>query len=267
VPRAVVNEGISLNYEVHGEGDPVLWIPGTGLAGRFWSRYQLPDFTDRYRCITVDLRGAGESDSPTEPYTVSMMAKDVEDLVRQLELEAIPMIGFSLGSAIIQELAITAPALVGRALLLSTWSCTRQEHHIRRHYAARLRALEHAPRDVFAAFAFWMWAPSFVDDEPERMTELERYVAEVSGSQPQHAYAHHFRADLSHDSLDRLPKVRCPTLVVHGAEDMITLPRYNQRVAAKIPSAELVEIAAAGHMAWGERPAEVNSAIRDFLDR
>ena len=93
MPKLTVNEGISLHYEEQGEGEPVLWIPGTGNSGRVWTRYQLPDFTGRYRCITVDLRGAGESDSPTEPYTVKMMAKDVEDLVRQLGLERVRMVG------------------------------------------------------------------------------------------------------------------------------------------------------------------------------
>jgi pimeloyl-ACP methyl ester carboxylesterase len=111
-----------------------------------------------------------------------------------------------------------------------------------------------------------MWAPSFVDDEPERMAELQDYFVGVSGSQPQHAYEQHFRADISHDALDRLPQIRCPTLVVHGAEDLITLPRYNRRVAEAIPGAQLQEIDGGGHIAWGERPAEVNRVIREFLD-
>jgi len=178
----------------------------------------------------------------------------------------VAMVGFSLGSCIIQEIAIRSPELVGKAVLLSTWSSTPLEHHIRRHYEARLLALQKAPREVFGAFAFWMWAPSFVDDEPERMAELQDYFVGVSGSQPQHAYEQHFRADISHDALDRLPQIRCPTLVVHGAEDLITLPRYNRRVAEAIPGAQLREIDGGGHIAWGERPAEVNRAIREFLD-
>ena len=267
MPKVTVNEGISLNYEEYGTGDPVLWIAGTGNSGEIWTRYQLPEFTDRYRCITVDLRGTGESDSPEDPpYTMKMLAKDVEDLVRELDLEGIPMVGFSMGSTIIQELAITAPELVGKALMLSTWSCTREEHHIRRHFEARLLALEKAPRDVFAAFAFWMWAPSFVDDEPERMQEIVDFFVSVSGSQPPHAYANHFKADLSHDTRGRLGQIKCPTRVVYGAEDLITLPRYNQRVAAEIPGAEIKEIQGGGHIAFGERPAEVNAAISEFLD-
>jgi pimeloyl-ACP methyl ester carboxylesterase len=194
------------------------------------------------------------------------MSRDIEGLVRELGLTGVTMIGFSLGSVIIQELAIRAPDLVSRAVLLSTWSSTRVEHHIRRHYEARLLALEKAPRDVFGAFAFWMWAPSFVDDEPDRMAELQEFFVGVSSAQPQHAYANHFKADLSHDALDRLPQIRCPTLVVYGAEDLITLPRYNRRVADHIPGAQVREIPGGGHIAWGERPKEVNEAIRAFLD-
>ena len=98
------------------------------------------------------------------------------------------------------------------------------------------------------------------------MAELQDYFVGVSGSQPQHAYEQHFRADISHDALDRLPQIRCPTLVVHGAEDLITLPRYNRRVAEAIPGAQLREIDGGGHIAWGERPTEVNRVIREFLD-
>jgi pimeloyl-ACP methyl ester carboxylesterase len=213
----------------------------------------------------VDNRGSGGSDSPQEPYTVAMMARDIEDLVRQLNLEGAHFVGFSLGSVIIQELAIRSPELVGKAVLLSTWSSSPREEHIRRHYQARLLALENAPREVFAAFAFWMWAPSFVDDEPERMAELEQYFVSVSRSQPHHAYANHFKADLSHDALDRLDQIRCPTFVIYGAEDLITLPRYNRRVADRIPGALVKEIPRAGHIAWGERPDQVNTSIRDFL--
>jgi pimeloyl-ACP methyl ester carboxylesterase len=266
MPAVRVNEGVSLHYEERGSGPVIVWIPGTGNSGRVWERYQLPDFVDRYTCITVDNRGTGSSDSPEGPYTVELMARDIEDLVRQLELQGAHFVGFSLGSVIIQELAIRAPELVGSAVLLSTWSSTDREEHIRRHYQARLLALEHAPREVFAAFAFWMWAPSFVDDEPERMAELEKFFVSVSRSQPKHAYAKHFEADLSHDALDRLDQIHCPTLVVYGTEDLITLPRYNRRVADRIPGARIAEIPNAGHIAWGERPDRVNLAINEFLD-
>ena len=56
-------------------------------------------------------------------------------------------------------------------------------------------------------------------------------------------------------------------LVLHGAEDLITMPRHNERVAAAIPGAELRAVDGAGHMAFAERPNECNAAIRAFLEK
>ncbi|MGH2966674.1 MAG: alpha/beta fold hydrolase [Solirubrobacterales bacterium] len=261
-----MNDGLSMYFEDHGAGDPVLWLAGTGTCGDMWNRFQLPAFTDRYRCITMDLRGAGKTDAPLEPYSMSIMAKDVEGLIRHLELEQAHLVGFSLGSAIVQELALAAPLLVRSAVLWATWSSTQIEHHIRRHFESRLMQLSEAPPDVFRSAGFWGWAPSFVDDEADLMEQLEAFLGEVSSIQPQ-ARMEHYRADLAHDTLDRLGHISAPTLVLYGAEDLITLPRYNRRVAAAIPGAELQEIEGGGHMAFLERPDQCNAAIRDFLDR
>jgi pimeloyl-ACP methyl ester carboxylesterase len=77
--------------------------------------------------------------------------------------------------------------------------------------------------------------------------------------------AGHFRADLSHETRDRLPLIGCPTLVVHGDEDLITLPWYNRTVADLIPGASYAVIEKAGHLAWLERPDELNALIGDFV--
>jgi 3-oxoadipate enol-lactonase len=268
MPTVVVTGGLSRGYGEVGDGDPIVWVPGTGLSGHIWTRHQVPAFRDRYRCITVDLRGAGESDAPAEPpYTVALLRDDVAQLVEALGVDRAHFVGFSLGAAIVQELALSHPELVATATLLSAWSSSPREHHIRRHYESRLLALDRAPIEVFRAFSFWMWAPSFIDDEPERTAEIEQLLGEASAAMTPAAYVNHFLADLSHDARDRLPGIRCPTAVVYGAEDLITLPQYNRRVAAAVPGAELVEIAGAGHMACAERPGEVNEAIRAFLER
>lgn len=77
--------------------------------------------------------------------------------------------------------------------------------------------------------------------------------------------AAHFRADLSHESRDRLGTLTCPTLVAHGDEDLITLPWYNRTVAEAIPTAQLETIAEAGHLVWLERSAELNAVLEPFL--
>jgi pimeloyl-ACP methyl ester carboxylesterase len=265
MPVAHVNN-IDVAYEWEGAGEEtIVFVGGTGTGGAVWSKYQVPHFAPRYRCLTYDLRGTGASSAPVESYSVVGFAEDMAALLDELGVGDAHMVGLSLGSAIIQELALARPELVRSAVLLSTWSCTAREHHIRRWFEARLAAIESGPPEVFRAFSFWMWAPSVIDFEPDRTREIEQFFGTVTASQPTHAYANHFKADLGHDTVDRLGAISCPTLVLYGSEDLITLPWYNRTVAEHIPGAEIEEITGAGHLAWLERPEQVNAAIDRFL--
>jgi 3-oxoadipate enol-lactonase len=266
MPVATVN-GVELHYREAGQGAPLVWVMGTGMNGDAWHRYQVPEFEHRYRCVTYDLRGSGRSECPDAPYSAGVLADDLAALLDHLGIEDAHFVGFSLGAATIQELALSRPHRVRSAVLLSTWSSTSIEHHVRRHYESRIYALEHADDfDVFRKFAFWMWAPSTVDDRYEELLALEQFLGSVSGARNRSGYIGHFAADLAHETLGRLPQITCPVLVVYGAEDVITRPPYNQRVAAAIPGAQLVEIPQAGHLAYLEQPTAVNAAIGKFLE-
>jgi pimeloyl-ACP methyl ester carboxylesterase len=259
--------GIALDYRIEGSGPPLIWVSGTGMSGDAWHRYQVPHFRDRYTCITYDLRGSGKSDCPESPYTSRVMAEDLVGLMDALNIPAAHLAGFSLGAATIQELAINHPSRVSSAVLISTWSSTSLEHHIRLHFESRLMALQRGPVEVFKKFAFWMWAPSMVDDDFDRIAELDAWFPTIAGARDVSGYIGHFQADLAHETLDRLPQIACPTLVWSGAEDLVTRPAYNRRVAAAIPGAEIVEVPRGGHLAFLEHPEALNDAMDAFLAR
>ncbi|MHA6794306.1 alpha/beta fold hydrolase [Pseudonocardia bannensis] len=255
---------VDMHYEESGSGDPIVWIPGTGLAGSMWHTHQVAHFQDRYRCLTLDLRGSGRTVGGHLPPTVADLAADVIGLMDALDLPPAHVVGLSLGSAVAQEIALLRPDRVRSVVLAATWSSTEREKHMQRHFASRLYALENGPVDVYAQFAFWMSSPSVIDEEPDLQAaveaELRRHMStRLDGT------AAHFRADLVHETAERLPQITCPTLVVYGEEDRITLPRYNERVAAAIPGAAVARIPRAGHLVWLERPAELNGHIDEFL--
>jgi pimeloyl-ACP methyl ester carboxylesterase len=250
-------------YEDHGSGPVIVWLPGTGLRGSTWE-LQVEHFRDRYRCLTVDLRGSGGTGGAGPEFTVRDLAADVAAWLDELGVTTATVIGLSLGSAVAQELALARPDLVERVVLLATWSSCAAEHHLRRHFESRLYALEHGPLDVYGQFGFWMSSPTLFDLEPDRQIEVERLLRRHMSANTE-GTAGHFRADLTHETRSRLPSLAVPALVVHGDEDLITLPRYNRAVADAIPDARLVTIARAGHLAWLERPAEVNAEIERFL--
>ena len=262
----VVTRGeVGIFYEEVGSGPTIVWIPGTGLRGSTW-RQQVEHFRDRFHCVTVDLRGSGESGGAHTAFGVADLAADVAAVLDTLGVQKVTAIGLSLGSAVAQELALARPRLVSQLVLLATWSSTATEHHIRRHFESRLYALEHGPMDVYRQFSFWMYSPRLYDHEPELQEDVERRLqANSSGSQA--GIAAHFRADLMHETRARLPEIGCPCLVLHGEDDLITLPWYNQTVADHIPNARLEVIADAGHLVWLERPREVNRHIDRFLTR
>jgi pimeloyl-ACP methyl ester carboxylesterase len=263
VPIAQIN-GVSISYESVGDGEPFVFVGGTGVGGGVWA-HQVERFRHSFRCITFDLRGTGASSAPDEPYSVELLSADLSGLLDHLGIGSAHFAGFSLGAAVIQRLAISDPARVRTASLISTWSSSRREHHIRMWFEARKRALEEAPRDVFQAFGFWMFAPSIIDHEPDVVARVQEVFAAHSSAQPVHAYTRHFEADLGHETRDELSGIRCPTLVVYGDEDLITLPWYNRTIAELIPGAVLREIPRAGHLLWLERPEQLNTAIEEFL--
>jgi pimeloyl-ACP methyl ester carboxylesterase len=256
---------LELYYTDTGTGAPLVWIPGTGLRGSSW-QLQVDHFADRFRCLTLDLRGSGETRGGGVDFTVADLAADVARWLDGLGLTAATVVGLSLGSAVAQELALARPDLVAGLVLVATWSSSSAEHHIRRHFESRLYALEHGPLDVYGQFGFWMSSPTLYDTEPELQSVVEQRLrthmsANLAGT------AAHFRADLSHETRDRLSALDCPVLVVHGDEDLITLPRYNRTVADLVPGAALATIPATGHLSSFERPAELNALIEGFVNR
>ncbi|HET6909129.1 MAG TPA: alpha/beta hydrolase [Mycobacteriales bacterium] len=260
---SVIRNDAAIHYEVHGEGPPMVFIPGTGLRGSSWQP-QTDHFRQNFTCVTLDLRGSGESTGADENFTVADLAQDVAAVCDHAGVRNAAVVGLSLGSAVAQELALARPDLFEALVLVATWSSTAREHHIRRHFESRLYALEHGPIDVFAQFAFWMSSPHLYDHEPELQADVERQLR-AHTSQNLAGTAQHFRADLTHETRDRLGQVGCRCLVVHGEDDLITLPWYNRTVANLLPAAQLVTIARAGHLVWLERPEELNRAIEAFL--
>ncbi|MCU1619957.1 MAG: Pimeloyl-ACP methyl ester carboxylesterase [Modestobacter sp.] len=263
MPEVTINGHTTTWWET-GSGEPLLFIMGTGMSGRAWA-YEVEHFAATHRCITYDMRGVGTADCPDSEYTPALLAEDAVALLDAIGIDSAHVMGFSLGSCTAQEMVLNHPDRVRSAVLLSTWGRTADEHHVRRHYESRRYALQHATLDVFGRFAFWMWSPTLLEEEHERITALEGELRAWTGSKDVSGFIGHFSADLAHDTIDRLPTVDTPVLVVHGDEDRITLPRYNRRVAAAIPGAVYVEIPRAGHLAFLEQPAALNKAVGDFL--
>ena len=119
MPRVEI-DGLTINYDVQGEGDPVLLIPYTGADHACWA-FQLPAYTEHFSCVAIDLPGSGESGQPAGPYTTDGYADQVAAFLAGIGIERVHVAGVSLGAAVGIHLAARHPDRVRSLSLHSGW--------------------------------------------------------------------------------------------------------------------------------------------------
>jgi pimeloyl-ACP methyl ester carboxylesterase len=266
MPLQAVRTGVSLNYEVSGEGDPLLLVMGTSGSIALWGDL-LPRLAESHRVIAFDNRGLGGSERGEGPITAASMAEDASALLEALDVPRAHALGWSLGSAVVQELALAHPQQVASAVLYATWG---RCDGFQRSVLAALR-LPYAVRDVEAVLAVSgiAFSPELLD-RPDFAQLIEPMLPAFPQTEEQIAVTvEQWDADLALDTLDRLGGIKAPTLVVVGEQDLLTPPRQSKAVADAIPGAgfELVTGPGASHCMHLERPDDLLRIVTGFLDK
>src|SRR5436190_17513142 len=112
--------GLTINYDVQGEGEPLLLIPYTSADHACYA-FQLPAYTEHFSCIALDLPGSGESDKPPGPYSTEGYADQVAAFLGAVGVERAHVAGVSLGAAVGLHLAARHPERVRSLSLHSGW--------------------------------------------------------------------------------------------------------------------------------------------------
>ena len=265
MPQVAVRTGVTLNCEVSGEGEPLLLIMGTSGAIGLWSD-TISRLAEHYRVIAFDNRGLGGSERGKGRLTVASMAEDAAALLQALEVPKAHLLGWSLGSAIAQELALEYPELVGSAVLYSTWArCDGFQRSV-------LAALRHpyATGDIETAMitSGLAFSPQILD-RADFAELLEPVLPAFPQNEAQVAVTvEQWDADLEHDTLERLGGITVPTLVVVGEQDLLTPPWQAKVVADRIPGAryELLTGPGSSHCLHLERTDDLLRVVTGFLD-
>lgn len=262
MPRVTIN-GVGLHYEETGDGPPLLLISGLGANRLSWALVT-PALKDAFRCITFDNRGTGQSDVPPGPYTIDQMADDAAGLIDALGVGPVAAVGWSMGGSILQSLLINHAEQFRRAVLLSTLpSYTDLQHH----WLDALLTLRRAEIDPLTLGVIgmpWGMTGRLLSDH------VKAYRAAQLGAQNPYptslaGYEAQGHAVRTYDSRARLPEVRTPTLVLTGAEDILTPVHQAVEIAALIPNARLTVLPRGGHGMAVEYVDDTVAAIRAFL--
>src|SRR4051812_9701605 len=116
-------DGLTINYDVQGDGEPLLLVPYTSADHACYA-FQLPAYAEHFSCIAVDLPGTGESDKPAGPYSVEGYADQVAGVLGAIGVERAHVAGVSLGATVGLQLAARHPGRVRSLSLHSGWHAT-----------------------------------------------------------------------------------------------------------------------------------------------
>lgn len=257
----VTVDGARIYVEEQGEGDPLLLIHGLGSSTRDWFA-QVPHFATRYRVITLDLRGHGQSDKPEEPYSIAQFARDVAVVLRTLDAVPAHVVGLSMGGMVAQELAAAAaPELVRSLVVVNSASDVRLKtwrdvwFYVSRRFAVKALGM----RRVGQLIAKRLFVRP--DQQDLRDAFVERWAENDKG-----AYVRSVDAIMGWSVQDRLHDIDMPVLVISSEHDYTPVAAKNLTVA-RMPNAELAVVDEARHALPVERPEEFNALLDEFLQR
>jgi pimeloyl-ACP methyl ester carboxylesterase/predicted glycosyltransferase len=275
----VERDGVRLSYEVYGNGpETMLFLPPWSIVHSRIYKAQLPYFSERFRCITFDPRGNGNSDRPEDPraYTLDNSVADALAVLDAAEAEKAILVGLSLGGLHSCVLAAYHPERVRAAVLVGTvatigsgYPRTTPQHFLTKR--ERFEGWDKFNRDYWLA-NYPDFAEHFISHiftEPHSTKQIEdglEWAGDTTGATLVKSVEARGIPSPFDVGEEMYRKIRCPMLLIHGDKDQIQ-PYERATLVAELTGSELVTISGGGHAPNSRFPAKCNALIVDFLNR
>jgi 3-oxoadipate enol-lactonase len=259
--RVTVN-GIDLACQADGPDDgPVLVLAHTLATSRAMWRRQVPHFAQRYRVVSCDMRGHGESAAPDYPYSLEMLGEDVIGVLDSLGVERPAIfLGISIGGMVGQALALRHPDRFRAFILANTVSRTPPEGQ--KMWEQRIEAIRRdgVEGQVQPTLERWL-SQEFRARDPE----TTKWVADMIRATPAIGMIGCARAIQKLDFTDQLDRVALPTLIIAGEKDPGSPVAAAQAIHEKIRGSQLEVIPGCLHQTPIEAPGAFNRIVGAFL--
>ncbi len=238
-----------------------------GLTGNKATMYPIRDmFKDHYRVITIDTRGHGESTRPKE-YTIDDHADDIHEIIKELGLEKVDILGYSMGSYIALRAAEARCDDINHLVLACTKLKGKTSSVARLLKEANLDITQVSQEEMMGVILKASLAPQSYEMAINGELNIEE-ILNGDGSQElnEEEKAAEDASLANFDNSTNYEKVSCKTLVIGAEYDGINPPELGREVADGIDGAEFELIKDAGHLAFAEQPDVFYNVIKNFLD-
>jgi pimeloyl-ACP methyl ester carboxylesterase len=270
---ANVEEPLQLNYEIHGNGNPIIFLHGLGGSLYTW-RHLIGPLAPHCRLILFDLKGSGQSPKPyDDKYSMFDQGELIYQFILQNDLHNVTLVGHSFGGgvALLVALRLTQrhPCRLSQLILIDTVSYPQKLPGVIR--MLRMPVLGwlglHLIPDKTKVYN--MMESLYYDDSKINWEDVEAYAAPLASPGAKYAFQQTARQIIP-DNIDEITgmfsRINVPTLIIWGREDKIIPLENGLRLHQAIRYSRLVVIERCGHDPPDEKPGEVVAAIWKFLE-
>jgi len=251
---------VRIVWEAQGDGAPVLLVQGLGYTRSGWGPAR-EALARRYRVLSFDNRGIGESEVPPGPYTVAQLAADAASVLDEAGVARAHVVGASLGGMAAQEIALSYPDRVERLVLACTTPGGNGSYPMPLQTQRLIvESVGMKPQVALRRFVENALAPG----APTALAD-EIYAYRLANPPNAAGWGAQAAAGASWDAFGRIDRIAAPTLVISGTHDNVVDARNSRVLADRIPNARLELIEGAGHMLFWERPDEFVPLVTEFL--
>jgi 3-oxoadipate enol-lactonase len=263
MPTIKVND-INLCYDEQGAGEPLVMIPYLAADYACYA-FQVSEYAKHFKCISVSLRGTGDSDKPAGPYSMELFADDVAAFMQALGIEQAHVSGLSLGAATGMWLAAKYPEKVKSLSLHSAWPKTDPFlTTIVEGWQTIAKALDSVPEMIILGILPWCLTPELYAAKPDYVQSLADFVRSRP-AQPLEAFMACSNAVIAHDAEAQLGKIKAPTQITFGQRDSVTSTRFAEPMHSAIKGSEVVVFEGCAHAPIYEKVDEFNQTSLAFL--
>jgi pimeloyl-ACP methyl ester carboxylesterase len=265
MPKVQANH-LTINYDQQGNGEPLILIPYTAADYACYA-FQVAEYSKHFTCISIDLRGAGESDKPEGVYSTELFADDVAAFMQAVGIPNAHISGLSLGAASGMWLAAKYPTRVKSLSLHSGW--TKTDSFLKtvvEGWQVTAKGLGSVPETIILGIFPWCFTPELYAAKPEYIQALAEFVRSRP-VQPVAAFLQQSNAVIAHDVAAQLSQITAPTQITFGRHDMLTSTRFADQMTGTIRGSELLIFEECSHAPLYQKVDEFNQKTLAFLQR
>ena len=265
MPKIQVND-ITINYEQQGAGEPLILIPYLAADNACYA-FQVAEYAKHFTCISIDLRGAGETDKPAGAYSTHLFADDIAAFMQTIGVDHAHVSGLSLGAATGMWLAARHPQKVKTLSLHSGWA--KSDAYLKtvvQGWQLMAKGLGNVADMIIQGIFPWCFTPELYGTKPEYIESLAAFVRSRP-EQPLDAFLRQSEAVIGHDATSAISAIKIPTQITYGRHDMVTSTRFAKSLTQAISGSELHIFEHCAHAPIYEDVSGFNERTLEFLTR